>query len=624
MLNALHRVPSFNSFSMNNPGPQISHLSFADDTIIFSSGRKATLQTILKTLANYERVLGKLINKNKCSFTMAPNITLSIIRRVGNFLNMRYEHFPIKYLGCPIYTGRKTLDIFPEMINKVINKIKGWQLKFLSSGGRATLIRHVLLALNVHTLAAVHPPKGIFELIETYLTRFYWTGNEEGGTYHWISWDNLSYPYKEGGSNFRKLEDTYKAFTAKQWWKFRTIDSLLSKFLRAKYCREGHPSIIQWKPGQSHSWKVMLQIRSEIDHKIWWKVRQGNINFWFDNWTKQGPLCDLMEDINIQQLIPINEVFKLGQWDWTVLVPYPSDQIKEIINNCYISLDHNTEDTPYSTPAETGIFSVSSAWNFLRHKKPIAPIDSRLWHKDVPYKIHDSRNRDSRTSLLQWEFCTADMELLCRKDGNQHQKFKPQGFATQMLELHNKKPFVQKNLCKCEIPNNWNNLLNLMESKLVDTCSVAVKWIKPPLLFVKLNSDGSGVGSSSGGGGVVRDSMGNFIMSFILPLGIGTSNTAEANAFLFGLKWCIDNGYNLIIAETDSLLLRNCISESLVTPWRIKETVEEIRKLVLRHDIIVKHCFREANKVADKLASMSHDTEVTSSPHRSKLYAETN
>ncbi|XP_060200551.1 uncharacterized protein LOC132628804 [Lycium barbarum] len=355
-----------------------------------------------------------------------------------------------------------------------------------------------------------------------------------------------------------------------------------------------------------------------------------------------------MEDINIQQLIPINEVFKLGQWDWTVLVPYPSDQIKEIINNFYISLDHNTEDTPYWTPAETGNFLVSSSWNLLRHKKPIAPIDSRLWHKDVPYKmsciawreIHyrlptddkvakkfkitfvskcfccigtdmipgietaehlfcngnfaqlvwsffagrmgiNTRNSNLRDLLHRCWNCTTKnhiapyilkilppiimWELWGSRCNSRYEEEKPSTIRSISLIFFNIYQLSKRTFANLEIPNNWNNLLKLMEPKLVDTFSVAIKWIKPPLLFVKMNLDGSCVGSSSGGGGVVRDSMGNFIMSFILPLGIGTSNTAEANAFLFGLKWCIDNGYNLIIAETDSLLLRNCISESLVT-----------------------------------------------------------
>ncbi|KAK4342865.1 hypothetical protein RND71_038681 [Anisodus tanguticus] len=111
-------------------------------------------------------------------------------------------------------------------------------------------------------------------------------------------------------------------------------------------------------------------------------------------------------------------------------------------------------------------------------------------------------------------------------------------------------------------------------------------------------------------------------MAFILHLGYGTSNTAGANVFLFGSKWCIDIGHNLIIAETDSLLLPNCISGNWSSPCRIKETVDEIRHLTRENSVSLKYCYREANKVADKLSSLSHNTDtVKYSSDRSTEYA---
>lgn len=98
-----------------------------------------------------------------------------------------------------------------------------------------------------------------------------------------------------------------------------------------------------------------------------------------------------------------------------------------------------------------------------------------------------------------------------------------------------------------------------------------VKWINPPPPFLKLNTDESCINGVCGGGGVLRDNQGRVIMVFSLPLGQGTSNQAEAVALLFGLKWSIDNGFSSIIAEVDSPLLQNCITDVWTTPWRVKE-----------------------------------------------------
>nr|XP_033513189.1 uncharacterized mitochondrial protein AtMg00310-like isoform X1 [Nicotiana tomentosiformis]XP_033513190.1 uncharacterized mitochondrial protein AtMg00310-like isoform X2 [Nicotiana tomentosiformis] len=244
---------------------------------------KATLQQVLDSLSTYEQISGQQINKDKCSFSLAPSATQRSITRIRRITGMRHEPLPIQYLGCPIYSSRKKVSIFSNMVSKVINKIRGWHLKFLSTGGRAVLIRHVLLALNIHTLAAVHPTKGSIVTIERYLARFFWSGQEDSDRYHWTAWSKLCLLYNEGGANFRKLEDICKAFTAKQWWIMRTTNSLWSQFVRAKYCSTYHLLFRQWSAGQSHNWQAMCKLKYEVEQNILWRIGRVNCSFWYDN-----------------------------------------------------------------------------------------------------------------------------------------------------------------------------------------------------------------------------------------------------------------------------------------------------------------------------------------------------
>nr|XP_018630702.1 uncharacterized protein LOC108947345 [Nicotiana tomentosiformis] len=219
-----------------------------------SSGIKQTLKLALATLESYEKISGQMINKAKRCNAMAPKTAISTITRVSKIIGMRHGNFPMTYLGCPIYTGRKTLATFSDIVSEVINKTKGWHLKFLSTGGREVLIKHILLALNIHTLASVHPPKGSFELIETYLARFFWSRYANKEKHHWVAWKTLCFPFEEGGTGFRKLEDIYNAFHAKQWWKFRSTQSLWAQFMKAKYCNGSNPVLINQQKEDSVIW----------------------------------------------------------------------------------------------------------------------------------------------------------------------------------------------------------------------------------------------------------------------------------------------------------------------------------------------------------------------------------
>lgn len=98
------------------------------------------------------------------------------------------------------------------------------------------------------------------------------------------------------------------------------------------------------------------------------------------------------------------------------------------------------------------------------------------------------------------------------------------------------------------------------------------------------------------------------IAAFTINLGPGTSNWAEAQSLLFGIKWCINNGLHSILAETDSKLLVDCLNGNKCVPWRISDEINEFRSLREQTVFNLNHCFRESNQVADKLASLSHDS----------------
>ncbi|XP_075086398.1 putative mitochondrial protein AtMg01250 [Nicotiana tabacum] len=57
-LNALHLNLYFCGFVLPNSSPNINHLTYADDTIIFSSSDTTSLRLIMEFLAKYEATSG--------------------------------------------------------------------------------------------------------------------------------------------------------------------------------------------------------------------------------------------------------------------------------------------------------------------------------------------------------------------------------------------------------------------------------------------------------------------------------------------------------------------------------------------------------------------------------------
>ena len=84
---------------------------------------------------------------------------------------------------------------------------------------------------------------------------------------------------------------------------------------------------------------------------------------------------------------------------------------------------------------------------------------------------------------------------------------------------------------------------------------------------------------------------------------------AEASALLAGISKASSIGIQKIIIEGDNQAVINAVNGKWKTPWRIKETIEDIKEAIKKFSFYkLQHCFREGNKAADFLASKFNDS----------------
>lgn len=110
-------------FQMKVRGPQINHLNFADDVIIFASSDKCSLQLIMQTLSSYETDSDQLINKDKSYFMILSNTPQDSVEMIKEVTGFTQKDCPISYLGCPLYAGRQRIIYYSKLVAKLIKKI---------------------------------------------------------------------------------------------------------------------------------------------------------------------------------------------------------------------------------------------------------------------------------------------------------------------------------------------------------------------------------------------------------------------------------------------------------------------------------------------------------------------
>lgn len=71
-----------------------------------------------------------------------------------------------------LFYGRKRKEHFAKLIQKIDKKMAGWKSRMLSSGAKLVLIKHVLVRMPLHLIAAFDPPKSV-ERIESIFANFF-------------------------------------------------------------------------------------------------------------------------------------------------------------------------------------------------------------------------------------------------------------------------------------------------------------------------------------------------------------------------------------------------------------------------------------------------------------------
>lgn len=173
-------------------------------------------------LAIYELATGQKVNKSKSCFFTSKRCTVAQVRFLSSLTGMHQGSLPFKYLGFVLFKGKRKASYFQHILDRITSKLAGWVGKLLSPGGRLMLIKHVLAAIPLHTLAVLEPPKGVLQKIEKLFADLLWGRDQDQQKRHWSRWSRLSFPYAEGGLGVRNVADILASFSCKLWWKCRS------------------------------------------------------------------------------------------------------------------------------------------------------------------------------------------------------------------------------------------------------------------------------------------------------------------------------------------------------------------------------------------------------------------
>ena len=133
-------------------GPWVSHLFFADDSLLFGKASLAESREFMEILKLYEESSGQQLNREKTAIFFNPNTSSITHQAIQEFWGSNGVQNFDKYLGLPALIGRSKRSIFNGLEERIVRRLQGWKEKFLSKARREILIKEVAQSIPTYTM----------------------------------------------------------------------------------------------------------------------------------------------------------------------------------------------------------------------------------------------------------------------------------------------------------------------------------------------------------------------------------------------------------------------------------------------------------------------------------------
>ncbi|KAK6164390.1 hypothetical protein DH2020_001254 [Rehmannia glutinosa] len=211
--------------------PRISHLFFADDSIIFTKAKQQEANAILKLLSSYEKASGQVVNMEKTAITFSPNTQQATRQSILGIFRISSTTPHDTYLGLPSMIGRNKNRTFASIRERVWKRVSILNRNYLSAAGREVLIKAVVQAIPIYFMSLFRLPNSICKQLRSLVIRFWWGVKNERNKLPWVKWDTLCDSKFKGGLGFRDFE-----LLTKQCWRNKCGVSSINPILWSPEC----------------------------------------------------------------------------------------------------------------------------------------------------------------------------------------------------------------------------------------------------------------------------------------------------------------------------------------------------------------------------------------------------
>jgi len=269
--------------------PMITHLSFADDVLVFSDGLESSIAGILSILDDFKLGSGLGINREKTALLLDRG-NFERKRQLAANLGITHGSLPVRYLGVPLMAQKMKRQDYQPLVDRISMRFSSWTARHLSFDGRLQLLQSFIYSTITFWASIFILPNQCLRKLEQLCNAFLWTGAPNSARGAKISWNIVCTAKEAGGLGLKRLSSWNKVLALKLIWLiFTAAGSLWVSWIRLHLI--GHRNFWDLNPVLSGSWiwRRLCKLRPIARQFLFCEVGSGvTASFWQDNWTVMG------------------------------------------------------------------------------------------------------------------------------------------------------------------------------------------------------------------------------------------------------------------------------------------------------------------------------------------------
>jgi len=153
------------------------------------------------------------------SCLIGVNVPNEFMEMACNFLNCSEGSLPFKYLGLPVGANPRSSETWVPLVEHLGRRLNSWGHRYISLGGRITLLNLVLNAIHIFFMPFWKMPMKVWRRIVRIQREFLWGGVGAGRKISEVRWKLVCQHKDNGGLGVRDVRILNVSLLAKLRWR---------------------------------------------------------------------------------------------------------------------------------------------------------------------------------------------------------------------------------------------------------------------------------------------------------------------------------------------------------------------------------------------------------------------